>query len=203
MPGTLDLYSIWKSGSCPLVELPGLVRAFTQPEDKAVAFYVDHFQAANCGYVEKLLEKVETLLELRIFREEAEFWAHRTGLGAEFSWRIADDCALWEKSGEADFDAVRKRYIIETRQLLDISPEYGPYRNGETDNFGCRELRSSVGGHYSLPFDDEKDYGYVKIVNYVSYNQDGIAGITDFRIAGFEPLPGKEASDDETGSQPV
>ena len=194
MSGASDWLWIRESGSCSASELPALARSFTQSQDRAAAFYVDRFQAANRGYVEKLLESVETLLELRIFREEAEFLARRTDLSAEFSWRIADDDALKKNFG----DAVKARHVMETRQILDISPDYLPYRTGERDAFGCRKLRSSVGGHYALPLDDGKDYGYVRIVNYVSYNQDGIAGVADFRIVGFEPLSKGEASD-ETG----
>lgn len=188
MPGMSDWYWIRESGACSETELPELVRTFTQPEDKAIAFYSDRFQAANCGLVPKLLEGVEDLLELRIFRADAELWAHRSALDEEFSWRIADDDAPWENAPEQDFDAVKRRHIIPTTQFLDISPDYVPYQTGERDALGCRKLRSSVGGHYALPLDDGKDYGYVRLINYVSYDPNGVAGIADFRIAGFEPL---------------
>lgn len=196
-----DWHWIRESGTCSASALPRLVRAFTQLRDRAVAFYVDRFQAANCGFVPALLDTPETLLEVRVFREEAEFWAHRTDLSADFAWRIADDQTLWEKSPETDFNALKECHIIITRQLLDISPEYAPYINGETDDFGCRKLRSSVGGHYALPLDDldeseREKYGYVRLVNYVSYSADGIAGVADFRLAGFEPLSGEEASNE-------
>ena len=194
MPGTSDWRWMRESGACSKATLPELVRAFTRAEDKAVAFYVDRFQAANVGFVPALLEGAENLLELRIFRTDAEFLARRSALGAEFSWRIADDAALWENVEEQDFEAVKKRHIILTTQILDISPDYVPYRTGERDAFGCRKLRSSVGGRYALPFDDEKDYGCVRIANYVSYNQYGIAGVADFRIVGFEPLSKGEDS---------
>lgn len=204
MSGMSNWYWIRKSGACSETELPGAVQSFLQPEDKAVAFYVDRFQAANAGFVLKLLESVEELLELRIFRADAELWAHRSASGAEFSWRIADDGALWENATERDFEDVKKRCIIPTAQLLDISPDYVPYQKCERDDtFGCRKLRSSVGGHYALPLDDtdisapvdlRKKYGYVRLVNYVSYDRNGIAGIADFRIAGFEPLSKGEDS---------
>lgn len=201
MDGMPDWYWIRESGSCSALELPALARSFTQPQDRAVAFYINRFQAANCGHVPALLDTPETLLEVRIFREEAEFWAHRTDLSADFNWRIADDNTLWEKSPETDFDALKEQYIMETFQLLDISPEYAPYMDGEIDAFGCRKLRSSVGGHYALPLDDmssgiRKQYGYVRLVNYLSYSADGIAGVADFRLAGFKPLSGEEASNE-------
>ena len=203
MSGMSNLYWIRKSGACSETELPGAVQSFLQPEDKAVAFYVDRFQAANAGFVLKLLESVEELLELRIFRADAELWAHRSASGAEFSWRIADDGALWENATERDFEDVKVRHTMETTQFLDISPDYVPYQTGERDALGCRMLRSSVGGHYALPLDDtdisapvdlRKKYGYVRLVNYVSYDRNGIAGIADFRIAGFEPLSKGEDS---------
>ena len=194
MSGMSDCYWIRESGACSGTELPGAVQAFLQPEDKAVAFYVDRFQAANAGYALKLLESVADLLELRIFRTNAELWAHRSALDEEFSWRIADDGALWENAPEQDFDAVKRRHMIPTTQFLDISPDYVPYQTGERDALGCRKLRSSVGGHYALPLDDGKDYGYVRLINYVSYDPNGVAGIADFRIAGFEPLQEGEDS---------
>ena len=80
---------------------------------------------------------------------------------------------------------------FKTKHLLDISPEYQPYKDAETDEFGCRKLRSSIGGHYALPLGDigdKQSYGYAVLVNYISYDDNGIAGVADYRLAGFEPL---------------
>ena len=189
------LYWIRDNGECTETDLPGLLQSFRQQGDRAVAFYTDRFRGADGDHVTALLEPsdwmrnpLENLLELRVFRRDAEFWAHRTSVGAKFSWRIADDSVIGEKSEAADPDAAKERYTFETRHILDISPEYQPYKDAETDEFGCRKLRSSIGGQYALPLGTEKSYGYAVLMNYVSYNEDGIAGVADYRLAGFEPL---------------
>ena len=188
MPGLSDWYWIRESGECAEADLPGLVRAFAGAEDCAIAFYTDHFQAADTGHIPALLTTPETLLEIRVIRKDAEFWAHRTGAGVPFSWRTADELSIWERAGEKDYETAMNLYTLPARHILDISPDYTPYRDGEQDEFGCRKLRSSIGGLYTLPLGDAKEYGYVKLVNYVSYSGAGIAGIADFRIAGFDPL---------------
>ena len=198
MKNDRDLCWIRDNGICAEADLPGLVQSFRQQDDRAVAFYTDCFQGADSGHVTALLEPsdwmrdpMRNLLELRVFRKDAEFWAHRTGVGLPFSWRIADDSVIAEKSGETDEKEAMERYTFKTKHILDISPEYQPYKDGETDEFGCRKLRSSIGGKYALPLGDigdKQSYGFAVLVNYVSYDDNGIAGVADVRLSGFEPM---------------
>ena len=92
MKNDRDLYWIRDDGSCAEAVLPGLVQSFRQQGDRAVAFYTDRFRGADGDHVTALLEPsdwmrnpLENLLELRVFRKDAEFWAHRTSVGTMFS----------------------------------------------------------------------------------------------------------------------
>ena len=35
---------------------------------------------------------------------------------------------------------------------------------------------------------DKQSYGFAVLVNYVSYDDNGIAGVADVRLSGFEPM---------------
>lgn len=173
---------ILESGLCAETEAVEKINAFlrqdggeTLSDAIILAFYANRFWAARGDCFPASLPEPETLLEARICRPDAELWAHRSRLGAAFAWRIADDAAL--RTREAP-------YRFPTVQLLDIA------RRGKKNEYGCLELQSSTGGRYALPISDND--ACVKIVNYVSYDENGIAGVVDFRVVGFAPL-GKEA----------
>ena len=183
-PVTERLPWILDSGLCPETAAAAKVSAFLRPDGKdalldafLLAFYADRFWAARGECIPPSLPDVENLLEVRVCRTDAELWMHRSRLGAAFAWRVADDAALWNHTEQNADLFSPDDYRFETVQLLDIA------RRGGKDEYGCMEVRSTTGGRYALPVADGDDR--VKIVNYISYNADGVAGIADFRVAGF------------------
>lgn len=136
-------------------ETPPLDR-FRGTDDYVVAYFADKFLA---GRASTLLETVEReqdrLLELRVFNASRELLLRRSALGAPFSWRIASEDAL---SPEA-----KKKHCFETRQLL--------------------ERGESTAGISALPVEGAERY--VRLMNYVSYDADGVANAVDYRLMGF------------------
>ncbi|MGN0643069.1 MAG: CRISPR-associated protein Csx19 [Huintestinicola sp.] len=108
-----------------------------------------------CGF--KHIDDTAHLLEARIFTENAELKIMRPTMADGFSYRLIDD-----SKGNNDF--------IDEIQLLDIAASEG-----------C-EYTASGGGKYTLPLENAAK---IRIRNYISYDEQGIAQITDFRAAGF------------------
>ena len=168
-------------GICAEDDLCQLVQGFKPESCLTVAMHTDGFRAAAAGSWKRAINPRTTLLELRIFDENREFWSHRSVLGSNFTWRIADDTALREAlKNESD------NYYIDTVQTLDIDETYEPYQDGETDDRGCLLLRTTGGGHYALPI--TKEDGCVLIRNYLQYDENnGAVAAVDYRLTGFEP----------------
>ena len=78
---------IWvkESGFCEAPALREKARAFAASEDYVIAYYPDRFQVAAANQLSSL-PAFETLLELRLFNEVRELWAHRSTHGKPFSW---------------------------------------------------------------------------------------------------------------------
>ena len=149
-----------------------LLKRFQSTDNYAVAYYTDAFQS---GWASKLLpideDSLEKLMELRVFNEKEELWLHRSCLGGPFAWRVASEKALTEP----------KRYCFETRQLIDLgeSPSVAPAFNAE----GLRVLKTISGRSFRLPITAEERY--VRIMNYVDYDEKGVANTADWRLVGF------------------
>ena len=122
------------------------------------------------------------LLELRLFREDSELWAHRSVVGRPFSWRIADDNTLKEtvKDLTPGFFADADNYRVERVQRLDVDPSAS----------GAGSLMTLGGGRYNLPITDEDT---IRVVTYLDYDENGIARAVDVRMKGFEREGGNRA----------
>jgi len=102
------------------------------------------------------------LLEIRLFTETAELRIMRSSIDSPFYYRLIDDNVL-----SADD-------YLDEYQYLDIDTKH-PRTSG-------MNYVTTGGGVYSLPIENAKK---VLIRNYISYDDQGIAQITDFRIVGF------------------
>ncbi len=177
-----------KNGICDESAVSNVIGSVLSESGAVLAYFSGSFRSCRGDKVADLLKNTADLLEVRAFDSEQELWLHRSTLGTPFAWRLADE------KGCAPGDFFR------TTQALDIDAKYKPYQNGETDEYGCLKLRSTVMGCYVLPI--ERSDGCVQVVNYVRYDENGVAGVADYRIAGFAPL-GKEAASDAAGNQPL
>lgn len=138
-----------------------------------LAFFSDCFRSCKGARLKELLKDTANLLEVRAFDAGRELWLYRSSLGAPFAWRLADEN---ECEQGADF--------FVTWQMLDIDTSAAAYKNNEQNGYGCLKIRSTVKGEYALPI--QQADRFVKIINYVRYDGNGIAGVADYRIVGFE-----------------
>ena len=192
----MELWMYGEPGSAPLnpdgsfpEKLCALIREFCDPSYTALAWFADRFQSGKGNSLMKLLHAPDTLLELRVFREDRELWVHRSCIGDPFHWRVADDAALRENTARIEntkrsadsFFRKAENYFLKTYQLLDIA------RRGEADSSGMRNILTTVGGRYALPI-GEKDR-YMAVISYLRYTDggamDGTANVVDYRLAGF------------------
>ena len=154
-------------------KLPPPLAPYCTPNAVMIAYFADAFRA---DYADRMLEAVQSdldkLLELRIFDETQELWLHRSHQEEAFSWRVASEAQMEEKE--------RKRFSFETRQLLDLGES-----TDATPKFehGLRVLRTEGGRRFLLPIKGTDRY--VRIMNYVDYEEDGVANTADHRLIGF------------------
>ncbi len=150
------------------------LKDFHGKKDYVLVYFTDAFLA---GWADQMLAEAESnmgkLLELRVFNENRELWLHRSSLGAPFAWRLAAEEGI--KPEEKD------KYCFETRQLLDLGE--GPDAEPAFDDDGLRVLRTEAGRSFKLPITEKERY--VRIMNYVSYDEDGVANTADYRLMGF------------------
>lgn len=132
---------------------------------KYIAMYPDSFKSGVYGEGIGLDE----LLEARIFNEDRELLISRSGIGEDFSWRIASE------KGYSGPD----KFFYERYQLIDINAE----KSTEKVEDGCMSIVSTVGGKYSLPITGTEKR--IKIITYVDYDENGMAYAADNRICGF------------------
>ena len=137
-----------------------------------IACFTDSFRADRADrMLETVQSDLEKLLELRVFNEKQELWIHRSSQGGDFHWRVASE----ENMGEE-----RRRFCFETRQLLDLGE---PIEATPKFENGLRVLRTEGGRRLLLPIQGTDRY--VRIMNYVDYDEDGVANASDYRLIGF------------------
>lgn len=166
---------IQKHGVCSEDALASLLEEYGTGDYLVTAFFTGRFQGGRGDHLDSVLARASELVELRIFNESRELWLHRSCCGRPFSWRLA---------GEDGCDS--KRDYFRTVQALDIDETYAAYRCGEADEYGALKLRSTVKGHYALPL--ARGDECVKVVNYVRYDENGVAKAADYRLAGFASM---------------
>ena len=108
---------------------------------------------------QKEIEDISHLLEVRVFTEKKELRIMRPTIADAFTYRLIDDTA-------GDYDN------IDENQFLDI----------DTEKSSGMSYVATGGGAYSLPIENAEK---VQIRNYISYDEQGIAQITDFRIVKY------------------
>ena len=147
---------------------------FRNSDAYVLAYFTNAFQAgrANCMLANAAFS-MDKLLELRVFNETQELWMHRSVLGSPFSWRLADDAGIPTEK--------RETCCFETRQLIDLGES--PDKEPSYDGAGLRILQTEAGRSFKLPI--TKAERFVRLINYVSYDNDGVAYAADYRLAGF------------------
>jgi len=108
---------------------------------------------------QKEIEDISHLLEVRVFTEKKELRIMRPTIADAFTYRLIDDTA-------GDYDH------IDENQFLDI----------DTEKSSGTSYTATGGGAYSLPIENAEK---VQIRSYISYDEQGIAQITDFRIVKY------------------
>lgn len=166
---------IQKHGTCSEDALASLLEEYGMGDYLVTAFFTAWFQGCRGNHLNSVLTKARELLELRVFHENHELWLHRSHCGKPFSWRLA-----------GEFGCDPERDYFRTLQALDIDETYPAYQRGETDEYGSLKLRSTVKGHYALPLGRGDEC--VKVVNYVRYDENGVAEAADYRLAGFASM---------------
>lgn len=109
---------------------------------------------------QKEIADTSHLLEVRVFTEEKELRIMRPTIADTFTYRLIDDTA-------GDYDH------IDEDQYLDI--------DDDKKSSGMSYIATG-GGAYTLPIENAEK---VRIRNYISYDEQGIAQITDFRIVKY------------------
>lgn len=142
-----------------------IVDKISQYNGTIYALYTDKL---TCG---DMITDTENLMEIRIFSSKSEAKFSRTSVSKDFKFRVIDDDCIREslKNENDDFLKDFKNRVIEDIQYLDID---------KTKSNG-RIYQATGGGKYTLPFENAEK---IKIYNYIDYDENGIAGIKDFRI---------------------
>ncbi len=132
---------------------------------------------------EQVLDTIDpaALLELRLFDETHELWVHRSNTGSDYTYRMADDDYLKKQiSGlSPSFFQDVSHYREEITQKIDMNAAVLP----DTKPLdGYRTFYTTGGGLCTLPIGKENA---VTLVSYYSYDGDGRAHTSDFRVSGF------------------
>lgn len=168
-----------------------LEKGLTKGKSYILALYANRFVCASVQKLQEmkklddLLKDVKWLLEMRVFDEDQELWAHRTMLGQPFSWRVASDATLKEKAEQQTDDFLKKpeNHRLEQKQLLDIDKKHP---SDKEPIYGGKSLRSTGRGEYELPIEEGQDA--VTLVSYIRYDEIGMAHVVDYRLKGFGTL---------------
>lgn len=121
-----------------------------------ILMFTDRFECCP----QQKIEDTAHLLEARVFTENAEIKIMRPTIADKFSWRLIDDIKLSPDD-----------YIIE-EQYLSINEKFS----------SGTSYTAIGGGKYTLPIENAEK---LRIHNYISYDEQGIAQITDFRAVKF------------------
>ncbi|MDE6785404.1 MAG: hypothetical protein K2J26_08570 [Ruminococcus sp.] len=120
-----------------------------------IAMYTEKFECS----VQQSISDVEHLLEIRIFTDKKELKIMRPTMEDDFSYRLIDD-------------TLDKYEYIDEKHYLDIDIKKS---NG-------KEYIATGGGKYTLPIENAEK---ILVRNYISYDEHGLAQITDFRIVKY------------------
>lgn len=121
-----------------------------------IVMYTHKFE---CCYQQKITD-TDHLLELRVFDKDKELKIMRPTIADEFFYRIIDDTKNFDDN------------YIEEEHYLDI----------DTKKSKGMDYVTTGGGRYTLPIENAER---VLIRNYISYDEQGIAQITDFRVVKY------------------
>jgi len=158
---------IQKEGSCDAAMLNQVISEELAAYDYVMLLYIDAFECIKREDLRQV--DVKRLLEMRAFSEAKEFYAYRGGIGEGFEWRIAISDGLAE----------HEDYLIQYH-FIDINEKK---IDGHCTSDGNPIFYTTVGGQYSLPIDVDKKR--VRIMEYITYDDNGMARIADARICGF------------------
>lgn len=123
------------------------------------AYVVDQFGEGG-SVLSQIEERIEKLLELRMFNEDAEYKAIRTDIGREFRFRSIDDTA-------------EERDCFDEIQMLDIDTEV---------HLPDGYVQATGGGRYHLPIQHVKD-AKVRVRHYLVKDEtNGQARVDDWRL---------------------
>lgn len=125
-----------------------------------ILMFTDKFKCCP----QQKIEDTAHLLEARVFTENAEIKLMRPTIADKFTWRLIDDTKLSTDD-----------YIAE-EQYLNINEKI---HEKESSGF---EYTAIGGGKYTLPLENAEK---LRIHNYISYDEQGIAQITDFRAVKY------------------
>ena len=125
-----------------------------------ILMFTDKFKCCP----QQKIEDTTHLLEARVFTENAEIKLMRPTITDKFTWRLIDDTKLSPDD-----------YIAE-EQYLNINEKI---HEKESSGF---EYTAIGGGKYTLPLENAEK---LRIHNYISYDEQGIAQITDFRAVKY------------------
>lgn len=133
------------------------------------AMHSDHF---FCGL--SLDIDIPHLMEMRIFNDDSELKICRYSLGNQFRWRYINDNDFrnWLSEEKDDFLSDFNNMTFDEVSYLDIVEKSGAEKSDT-------EYCTTGGGKYNLPV---KKAERIKIRNYLDYDENGIAFISDFRI---------------------
>ena len=158
---------IKKIGSCSNKDIISIIKANLHEDCVFLAGCTDTYISGRDGLETFLKEKVDDLLELRVFSEEREILFTRSMIDSKFQWRLTDD------------EALERTDYLDTEQFIDINTN-SSFSKGEG---GMMRICTTVGGWYSLPI--KAGQNAVKIRSYITYDQYGMASVTDHRVCGF------------------
>jgi hypothetical protein len=137
--------------------------------DSLTGKYIIAIWTDKADFVENV-DSFEKLLEVRVFTCVYEFRAYRSTISSEFKFReIIDDSAY----GDGFYDE---------NQYLDIDSK----ASGELD--AC-EKQTTGGGRFTLP-QGEAESTMITVRYYYNFDSDGVAGVFDWRLVGFEDKEG-------------
>ena len=113
---------------------------------------------------------MEHLLEARVFNDKSEIKIMRGTIADNFYFRLIDDSKL---DSEQNSKPDSEQYIDEMHYLdIDL----------DNKNTSGNNYVTTGGGYYSLPVADAER---IKIRNYISFDEQNIAQISDFRVVKF------------------
>ena len=135
-----------------------ILKAINAYENKMV-YFADHADFISQELTEADLA---TVLEVRAFDKNSEFAAVRSSLAADFKWR---------KSSQYAADSETKQFT--RSHYLDID---------STVSLGGGMVQATGGGRYHLPEEAAKT---IRVEYYYRFDEEGIARIIDWRLAGF------------------